>query len=218
MLKLKTRLAGASLVSVLTICLGALGFGALALFGLLGVLDQVQASTFRLWAPSVSAVVAATSLLLTGFTYDRANRRERRARTVAAWTSYRDKTDKLIRRQLSTADGRTGPAVTKEEVRILMGLRSKTLAAAADPDERLLIERAHDIIAILNRLERLALGCQHGLYDLWFLNELGGTPIQKVYRRLKPFIDGARGEQGTAFESVIKLHRSITEMRGPLAD
>lgn len=217
MRKLKTRVAGASLVSVLTVGLAAIGFGALAVFGLLGLLDQVKGSTFRLWAPSVSAVVAATSLLLTGFTYDRSSRRERRARTVAAWTSYRDKTDKLIRRQLSTADGTTGAAVTKEEVRVLMGLRSKTLAAT-DADERLLIERAHDIIAILNRLERLAVGCEHGLYDPWFLSKLGGTPIQKVYKRLKPFIDGARGEQGTAFESIIKLHASITEMRGPLAD
>lgn len=198
------RRRGRDPVNLILIALAAIGAVSLVAAAVAASARWVEPEQLRLWAPTASAVIGSASLLLAAWTYNRATQRQRLERTMHAWHAYRSATAKLIRRQLATAEGDPKP-VDLTEVSELLAVRGRTVASAKDAKEKALIIRVHELAAILNHLERLAVGCRHGLYDREHLYLLGHGPITRTQSHLERFIDGARTVQPTSYIETTEL-------------
>lgn len=83
---------------------------------------------------------------------------------------------------------------------MLVHLRRRTVKSAEDAETKAQIERVHDITTVLNGLERIAVGCRSGLYDLAEIDSLGGTIIRRTFEQYESFIKVSRtgGRSGEA--------------------
>ncbi|CAM3191124.1 hypothetical protein NODU109028_02735 [Nocardioides dubius] len=206
------RHRGRDPVNLMLLALAAIGTISLAVAAVAAWARWVEPEQVRLWAPTASAVIASAGLLLTAWTYNRATQRQRLERTMHAWHAYRSATSKLIRRQLATGEGEPKP-VELPEVSELLAVRGRTVTSAKDAKEKALIIRVHELAAILNHLERLAVGCRHGLYDREHLYLLGHGPITRTHAHLEQFVNGARTVQPTSYVETTQLVRWLAARR-----
>lgn len=157
--------------------------------GVLGVLQipQIDGQVVRDWAPPLSALVASLALLLSAYTYARTSRRARQAVTYEAWGSWNDAT-RQQRRQMHNKY----PTFDEATAASLAALTSVPLKETATPEEHVMAEDSHKIGSYLTGLERIAVGCERGLYDLSELEKLGTKIIVSEWRIHQNFILAVR--------------------------
>lgn len=173
------------------------------------ITSDVQVARIRAWVPTASFLITVAGVLLAAWTYNRGMIERRRERTMEAWEAYTHATGPLIRRELTTDDGKK-MAVEETEVRDLLLVRRRTEASAAnDPDTLKKIKRVHALFEILNRIERLAAGCDTRVYDRRLLAELARKRLLTTIERLDPLITAARAEQASAFDALNELRDSL---------
>jgi hypothetical protein len=166
----------------------------------------------RKWVPAASATCAFLSVLIAAWVFNRGVVERRRERTIEAWTNYTAFADPLVRRELTTASGELA-TVDDAEVRDLLLMRRRTLASAVDDVERAQIKRIHRLTDILNALERLAVGCNHRLYDRAFLAVIARQRILSVTLRLEALITASIAMQPAAFKDLQGLRQYLNSLK-----
>lgn len=196
---------------VLILAVAALVLAVLA-FGLAST-DGVTWKELRTAAPAVSSVIAALSLVLTGFAVSSAATRQRRERTIDAWHSWQEDRAK-DRRLLEKCLG--ADAISEAQVAELRQRPIVTFSAyggvALDPKGT--IELRDGLVRILNGLERLAVGCELGIYDTKTLGLLSNRIVTKTVGRYDKYLDSARVLNPRAYKALRALDVEFRRIQG----
>lgn len=154
-------------------------------------------------ATLAATIIALASLVTVTFATWMNWRATRRQATLEAWTKWSDDTAddrKLISKVLGVetltpqqaetlVKGTQSPTPTASPTR-LQKLFKRTAPSAEGnftaEQQRALV---HAAVAVLNGLERLAVGVELGVYRRAVLIDVGGTIIKRSYERFEPYIE-----------------------------
>lgn len=200
-------------VTVMVLLLALVGAGTLVAVSLLMVSRVLSAKAVLTWTPTVSAVIAAGSLLLAVYSYNRNTNRLRKQLTAEAWEGFMKSRPKV-------RDLALGSALTGSEAESLIKLRRRDVGSEKNEGTRNEIQRLQVITRVLNGMENLGAGVSSGIYDIEQLRKLGGTMIVRTWRKHEALVHAIRNDAGphgdlrqpTAFRELEALNERLRRL------
>ena len=151
---------------------------------------------------TVAAVAAVLSLASTALAAYNAFARTRRKDTLDAFSAW---SDKHYDARVSLSKRLGSPVISQEQAAALVGAGT-LLDREGEPIAQLEKQSIReDLCAILNGLERLAVGVNLSIYDERVLRKIGGTIVVRTHTQFGRYIEERHKEQPKAYEQLAIL-------------